>query len=219
MAAGIVLNVTLPQYTSFGGVAPIMVHDAASGTTATISGLGRWPQAASVDYFNQHAGGDLPSGVLRTVTPAAADAWLSALQLYGTMTFAQVVAPALELAEQGFPIPHTLHRALVREEEKFSNGRRDAAHWAATREVFFPGGRALEAGGRAIQRDLARTFRRLIAEEQAAGGGRETALQAARDLFYRGEIAAEMVEFNQAQGGLLLLWRIWPGSRPGWSRR
>ena len=205
VAAGIALNVTLPQYTSFGGVAPIMVHDAASGTTATISGLGRWPQAASVDYFNQHAGGDLPSGVLRTVTPAAADAWLSALQLYGTMTFAQVVAPALELAEQGFPIPHTLHRALVREEEKFSNGRRDASHWAATREVFFPGGRALEAGGRAIQRDLARTFRRLIEAEQAAGGGRETALQAARDLFYRGEIAAEMVQFNQAQGGLLTM--------------
>ena len=204
VAAGIALNVTLPQYTSFGGVAPIMVHDAASGTTATISGLGRWPQAASVDYFNQHAGGDLPSGVLRTVTPAAADAWLSALQLYGTMTFAQVVAPALELAEQGFPIPHTLHRALVREEEKFSNGRRDASHWAATREVFFPGGRALESGGRAIQRDLARTFRRLIEAEQA-GGGRESALQAARDLFYRGEIAAEMVEFNQAQGGLLTL--------------
>ena len=205
VAAGIALNVTLPQYTSFGGVAPIMVHDAARGTTATISGLGRWPQAASVDYFNQHAGGDLPSGVLRTVTPAAADAWLSALQLYGTMTFAQVVAPALELAEQGFPIPHTLHRALVREEEKFANGRRDASHWAATREVFFPGGRALEAGGRAVQRDLARTFRRLIEAEQAAGGGRETALQAARDLFYRGEIAAEMVQFNQDQGGLLTM--------------
>ena len=205
VAAGIALNVTLPQYTSFGGVAPIMVHDAARGTTATISGLGRWPQAASVDYFNQHAGGDLPSGVLRTVTPAAADAWLSALQLYGTMTFAQVVAPALELAEQGFPIPHTLHRALVREEEKFSNGRRDASPWAATREVFFPGGRALEAGGRAVQRDLARTFRRLIEAEQAAGGRRETALQAARDLFYRGEIAAEMVQFNQAQGGLLTM--------------
>ncbi len=202
VAAGIVLNVTLPQYTSFGGVAPIMVHDAASGTTTTISGLGRWPKAASVDYFNRHTGGNLPSGVLRTVTPAAADAWLSALQWYGTLTFAQVVAPALELAENGFPIPHTLHRALVREAEKLVNGQRNAAHWTATQEVFFPGGRALAAGAVVVQRDLARTFRRLIAAEQA-GGGREASIQAARDLFYRGEIAQEMAQFNREQGGLL----------------
>ncbi len=202
VAAGMVLNVTLPQYTSFGGVAPIMVHDVASGTTTTISGLGRWPKAASVDYFNRHTGGDLPSGVLRTVTPAAADAWLSALQWYGTLTFEQVVAPALELAENGFPIPHTLHRALVRETEKFTNGRRNAAHWTATQEVFFPGGRALAAGAVVVQRDLARTFRRLIAAEQA-GGGRDASIQAARDLFYRGEIAQEMAQFNREQGGLL----------------
>lgn len=202
VAAGLVLNVTLPQYTSFGGVAPIMVHKAATGETATIAGLGRWPQAASVEYFEQNCGGDLPAGVLRTVTPAAADAWLAALLGYGTMTFEQVVAPALELAEGGFPIPHSLHRALVREEGKFANGRRDAAAWAATQEIFFPGGKALPAGAVAVQRDLGRTFRRLMAAERSAAG-REAGLQAARDLFYRGEMAEEMVRFNREQGGLL----------------
>ena len=202
VAAGLCLNVTLPQYTSFGGVAPIMVHNAARRETATIAGLGRWPRAASIDYFRNHHAGDLPPGILRTVTPAAADAWLSALQGYGTLTFEQVATAALELAEGGFPIPHSLHRALVREEAKFANGRRDAAAWAATRAVFFPGGKALPAGAVVVQPDLARTFRRLIAAEQSAAG-RENGLQAARDLFYRGEIAAEMVQFNQEQGGLL----------------
>ena len=66
VAAGIALNVTLPQYTSFGGVAPIMIHDAARGETVTIAGLGRWPRAASVDYFEANHGGQLPGGVLRT---------------------------------------------------------------------------------------------------------------------------------------------------------
>lgn len=202
VAAGLCLNVTLPQYTSFGGVAPIMVHNAARRETATIAGLGRWPRAASIDYFRNHHAGDLPPGVLRTVTPAAADAWLSALQGYGTLTFEQVATPALELAEGGFPIPHSLHRALVREEAKFANGRRDAAAWAATQAVFFPGGKALPAGALAVQPDLARTFRRLIAAEQSAAG-RENGIQAARDFFYRGEIAAEMVQFNREQGGLL----------------
>lgn len=202
VAAGLVLNVTLPQYTSFGGVAPIMVHQAARGETVTIAGLGRWPQAARVEYFEGNYGGDLPAGVLRTVTPAAADAWLAALLGYGTMTFEQAAAPALELAEGGFPIPHSLHRALVREEGKFANGRRDAAAWAATREIFFPGGKALAAGAVVVQRDLGRTFRRLMAAERAAAG-REAGLQAARDLFYRGELAEEMVRFNREQGGLL----------------
>ncbi len=205
VAAGLALNVVLPQYTSFGGVAPIMIHDAQRAETTTISGLGRWPGAASVDYFNRNHGGQLPVGVLRTVTPAAADAWLAALQGYGAMTFAQVAAPAVELAEGGFPIPDSLHRALVREAEKFANGRRDSAHWDTTREIFFPGGQALQSGQVAVQRDLARTFRRLIAAEQAAAGAREDGLQAARDLFYRGEIAEEMVAFNRDQGGLLSL--------------
>ena len=51
VAAGIAINVTLPQWTGFGGVAPIIIHDAASGETRSISGLGRWPKSASIDYF------------------------------------------------------------------------------------------------------------------------------------------------------------------------
>ena len=206
VAAGIVLNVTLPQYTSFGGVAPIMVHDAGRGETVTIAGLGRWPKAASVDYFEANYGGQLPGGVLRTVTPSAADAWLSAIQFYGTMSFEQVVTPALELAENGFPIPQSLHRALAREEEKFANGSRDPRIWGSTLDVFFPGGKALGTGDVAVQKELANTFKRLISVERAASGkGRVMAVQAARDLFYRGDMAHKMVEFNRAQGGLMSL--------------
>ena len=206
VAAGIVLNVTLPQYTSFGGVAPIMVHDAGRGETVTIAGLGRWPKAASVDYFEANHGGQLPGGVLRTVTPSAADAWLTAIQFYGSMSFRQVVTPALELAEKGFPIPQSLHRALAREEEKFANGSRDPRFWGTTLDVFFPGGKALAAGEVAVQKELANTFRRLISAERGASAkGRVMAIQAARDLFYRGDMAHKMVEFNRAQGGLMSL--------------
>ena len=53
VAAGIAINVTLPQWTGFGGVASIIIHDAATGETRSISGLGRWPKAASIDHFVQ----------------------------------------------------------------------------------------------------------------------------------------------------------------------
>ena len=201
VAAGIVINVVLPQYTSFAGVAPIIIHDAQKAETVTIAGLGRWPKAASIDYFNQNCGGDLPVGILRTVTPAAADGWLTALRLYGTMTFEQVVTPALELAEDGFPIPATLARALGRLPEQGH-----VQNWPTTMEIFFPGGKAPETGDVLVQRDLARTFRRLIeVERDHAAKGREEAILAAREFFYRGDIAQEMVDFCQGQGGLLTM--------------
>ena len=206
VAAGIAINVTLPQWTGFGGVAPIIIHDAASGETVSISGLGRWPRAANIDYFNRQHGGELPGGVLRTVTPAAADAWLTALRLYGTMTFEQVVTPALEIAEHGFPIPATLQSALARTGDSLIGDSDGDGRWPSTAAVFFPGGRRPDVGDILVQKDLARTFRRLIeVERDHAGQGREAALQAARDFFYKGEIAEEMVSFIQEQGGLLAM--------------
>ena len=206
VAAGIALNVVLPQFTSFGGVAPIIVHDSGKRETMEISGLGRWPKEARIEYFNEHCGGDMPLGVLRTVTPAATDAWLTALKLYGTMSFEQVVTPALELAEGGFPIPLTLHRALVRAGDPLAHDEGDARHWRTTASVFYPNGKALEPGDLLVQPDLARTFRRLIQiERDQSKQGREEAIQAARDFFYLGDIAREMVDFCRAQGGLLSL--------------
>jgi gamma-glutamyltranspeptidase/glutathione hydrolase len=209
VASGIALNVVLPEFTSFGGVAPIMIHHAETKETVTISGLGRWPKAASIDYFRQHANGELPVGILRTVTPAAADAWLTALKLYGTMTFAQVVTPALELAEQGFPAPASLRRLLARSADRLVHGAvKDWSLRSLQLKFIRIGGRlvrqARRVGGLLVQRDLARTFRRMMEVERAnASQGREAAIQAARDFFYQGEIAEEMVRFCQDQGGLL----------------
>ena len=206
VAAGIAINVTLPQYTSFGGVAPIIIHHANRGETREISGLGRWPAEASIDYFHRECGGDIPHGVMRTVTPAAPDAWLTALRRYGTMSFAQVVAPALELAAAGFPIPATLHRALVSSGDNIILDEGDTSRWDSTMRLFYPNGKPLDIGDILVQTDLARTFQRMIDAERAhAGQGREAAILAARDLFYKGDIAAEMVAFIRSQGGWLSL--------------
>ena len=71
-------------------------------------------------------------------------------------------------------------------------------------DIFYPGGNALGIGDLLVQADLARTFRRMIdAERAAAGQGRETGIRAARDLFYKGDIAEEMVAFIRSQGGWL----------------
>ena len=203
VASGIAINVTLPQATSFGGVAPIAIYHAESDSVVTISGLGRWPRAASIDYFLQNAGGQIPLGVLRCVMPSAADAWLTALEKYGTMTFEQVVTPALELAEVGFPLSAVVQQSLGRSEETLEG---NLSQWESTREVFMPKGRVPYVGELLVQKDLARTFRRLIEVEKSnAYSGRESAIRAARDYFYNGDIAEEMASFSQRNGGLLTL--------------
>ena len=113
VAAGIAINVVLPENTNFGGVAPIMIYLAETNSVVTISGLGRWPRAASIDYFNQEHDGDLPLGILRAVVPSAPDAWLTALERYGTLSLEQVITPALELAEEGFPISEVVRNEIV----------------------------------------------------------------------------------------------------------
>ncbi len=206
VAAGIAINVVLPQWTSFGGVAPILIHDAGRCETVSISGLGRWSKTASLDHFILSHAGDLPAGVPRTVTPAAADAWITALRLYGTMSFEQVVWPALELAEKGFPIPASLHWALGRAGDQLTADVSGDTTWPSTTEIFFRDGEPLRTGDILIQSDLARTFRRLIeVERDHAEQGREDALEAARDFFYKGDMAREIVRWVQEQGGFLTM--------------
>ena len=200
VASGIALNVVMPEWTSFGGTAPIMVYQAETKELVTVSGLGRWPRAASIDFFMKNAGGDLRLGVLRCLVPAAADAWLIALEKFGTMPLQQVMSPAVELAERGFPVTPLLHDFLANRDVETIKRDPSTAH------VVWPKGRPPEIGEVLVQSDLAHTFRSLIEVEQAnAHKGREAAIRAARDHFYKGDIAQRMVRFNQEQGGLLTL--------------
>ena len=194
VAAGLCVNVLLPDMTCFGGVAPIMIYLAEEGRVVSIDGLGHWPRAASIEYFREHAGGTLPPGILRAITPAAADAWLTALDRFGTLPLAEVMAPALDLAANGFPLDAVIAANLAKSAEKIGSYPSSAA-------VFLPGGRVPRTGELLVQRDLARTFERLIAASE--GKDRAAGIRAARDLFYRGEIAREMAEFSRSQGGLI----------------
>ncbi len=203
VASGIAVNVTTPENTNFAGVAPIIIYLAEEDRVVTISGLGRWPKKASIDYFLKHCDGDLPQGILRAVVPAAPDAWLTALERYGTMTFEQVITPSIELTEGGYPVTAVVQAELLEDSESEYG---TVARWSSTRDVFMPGGRVPDVGQVLHQRDLASTFRRLVEVEQAnAGKGRAAAIRAARDYFYKGDIAQEMAEFSREQDGLIQL--------------
>ncbi len=199
VAAGIALNVLVSEQTSFGGVAPILTYRADKREMKSISGIGRWPKATNLEDYVKQYGGDMPKGISRTVTPGACDAWMTALEIHGTMTFEQVVSPARELAANGFPCSVRMNRMI--EQQKGFMGQ-----FPSTVEVFMPNGRIPKAGEVFVQKDLASTFQKLVDVERASSHkGREGAIRAARDFFYKGELAEQMARFCQEQGGILTM--------------
>jgi gamma-glutamyltranspeptidase/glutathione hydrolase len=197
VAAGVCLGVVHPDMVSVAGVAPIMVYLARKRQTWTVSGVGGWPAAASVDFFRERCGGQIPAGVLRTVVPAAADAWCTALARWGTMTFAEVAAPAIECAGRGFPLSEF-------SASQIKANRKQLEQWPTSAALFLPGGRAPEPGERFVQRDLGEMLGAMArAERKARGRGRAKAIRAARDAFYKGEIAKAISDYHRREGGLL----------------
>jgi gamma-glutamyltranspeptidase/glutathione hydrolase len=199
VAAGLCINVLLPDLTNVGGVAPIILYSARERAVRTISGLGSWPQAASREFFVNECSGTIPVGVHRSVMPAAIDAWLTALREFGTLSFAEVAQPAIELCEEGFPVYFFLHEGLA-------EGATNLARWPSSAAVFLPDGRVPAIGERFVQRDLGGMLRMLIeAEAGSRTNWREAGIQAARDRFYTGDIAERIAAFYQAEGGFLTL--------------
>jgi gamma-glutamyltranspeptidase/glutathione hydrolase len=197
VAAGLCLGVLQSDFVSVAGVAPIMLYLAAEERVTTFAGVGTWPAAATLDEVLRRGGGTLPEGALRTVVPAAPDAWITALRRYGTRRFADVAADAIALAADGFPMYELMAARIAANE-------RTLLRWPSTAALFLPNGRPPYPGERFRQPALARTLARMVdAERRAFAGGRDAGLRAARDEFYRGTIAEEIAAFIQGEGGLL----------------
>jgi gamma-glutamyltranspeptidase/glutathione hydrolase len=196
-AAGIALGVLQSDLVDVAGVAPIMVYLADKQEVVTVAGLGTWPKALDPEFFMRQHGGKIPKGVLRTVVPAAPDAWITALKRWGTMSFGEVAAPATRLAADGFPMYPLMAESLKRHEA-------DHRAWPSSAAIFLPGGKVPEAGELFRQTDLAGSLQYMADEERAAAGrGREAGLEAARNAFYKGDIAKKIVAFMKEHGGLL----------------
>ncbi|MCE2494168.1 MAG: gamma-glutamyltransferase [Alphaproteobacteria bacterium] len=197
VSACITLGVVQSDQVQFGGVAPIMVYLAEMDEVLTISGLGWWPKAASLDYFVNECRGEIPIGVRRTVVPAAPDAYIQALSRYGTMSFGDAARHAIRCAREGIALHRHMKIYIERHAERIRN-------WPGNAECFLPDGRIPEVGDLFVQRDLAATLQYMADEEHAAAkGGRESGLAAARDAFYKGDIAQMMVAFQRENGGWL----------------
>ena len=184
---------------SLGGEVACLFYDRSSQQVRSVVGQGWAPRAATVEHYLA-TWGEIPSGVLSTTVPGVISALLTMLSHYGTMSFHQVVESALGFARDGFPTYQLLHRAIG-SPERLTNLHK----YPDSARIYLPNGKPPALGSLFTQADLARTLRLMVeAEQQALGQGqaRAAALQAARDVFYQGDVARRMVQALQKLGGL-----------------
>jgi gamma-glutamyltranspeptidase/glutathione hydrolase len=196
VAGGLAIGILESDLVSCGGVAPIIVYVAETQQVVTISGLGIWPKKADITYFQRHHNGKIPGGLMRTVVPAAPDAWLTALERYGTMSFADCARAAIRFAREGFPMYPLMAEILHEKQETYRR-------FPDTAKIFLPNDRPPQIGDIFVQSEAAASLQYMADEETAAAkrGGRAAGLQAARSAFYEGDIAKKIHDYHAANGG------------------
>ena len=179
VAAWAVQGLTEPEMTGLGGDMFMLIYLAKTGEVKFINGTGVAPMAATVDFYKGKGG--LPGdGILSVSVPASVAGAELAAKTYGTKPLAELLAPAIELADRGFPITESLAGAIRNSREKLS---------PSAKEIWFNGTTPLGFGDRVIQKDLAATLREIGAKGSAA--------------FYQGPIAEKFAAYMKAEGGLI----------------
>ena len=198
-AAMLAATCTMWDTLGWGGETQVLLWHPGLKKVIAINALGVAPTGATPDFFH---GKNMPYppefGPLSAVTPGTPGGLLVMLAEYGKLSLADVLAPAIQMAD-GYPIEAQVIGRITAERKRIEE-------WPYSKAVFLPGGKPPEPGQVFKQPDLAATLRKLVdAEKQAlaAGKDRKAAILAAYDRFYKGDIAAELARGTQEAGGLI----------------
>ncbi len=177
---------------SLGGEALVLVYPVRDKKVTSIVGQGWAPKAVDVNWYLSRGKSLEGAGLDPAVVPGALHAALTVLETWGTMSFETVAARAIEYARDGFPLRQSTADGVKRQREFF-------AKWPGNQRFWYKAdGTPHEAGDTIAMPTLARTLTRMVEAERAARGkGRAAGVAAARDRFYKGDIAKEMVAFLQ----------------------
>src|SRR5438093_5574122 len=145
-----------PGMTGLGADMFVLIYLAKTGEVKFINGTGFAAKAATIDFYKSQ-GGIPEEGPLSISVPGAVGGAALAVQKYGTKPLADVLTPAIEIAEQGFPITDALAKGL-------SGSRAKLAQFPSTTKIWFRDGKPLEMGDILVNKDLARTLRTIAFE-------------------------------------------------------
>ncbi len=195
VAALLVGGVVEQDLYGIGGEALILVYPQDEAKVTSINGQGWAPASADIDEYLRQGKTLRGQGLDPSVVPGAFHAALTVLERWGTMSFETVAKRAMEAAERGFPLRPRTARSIESEIDFISKWQDNRRYWLKPDGSFYQAGETIRLPG------LARTFNRMVQAERAhAAEGRAAGIVAARDRFYKGDIAEEMVAFLQRHG-------------------
>lgn len=177
VATAAVLGVVEPQMSGLGAVGVLVLYLSETGEVRTLDFRGTVPLAVDLKRMNRDT---KEYGVLAACVPGTVAGWAEVLEEYGTLSFARVLAPAIQYAKNGFPISYSLSQAIRDNEDLIRR-------FPTTALIFLPDGNIPRPGQRLVQKNLAATL------EKVAAGGPE--------VFYRGEISDAFVRFSRENEG------------------
>lgn len=185
IAMAAMLNVTEPMMTGIGGDAFMLVYWSKTKELKGLNASGRAPSALSLDYFARKKTMRMPEFGMESITvPGAFDGWVTLLNKYGTMKLSDLLEPAIETAENGFPVMEKTAEDWNAEVTKLKKTPASASNYLID-------GRTPRPGETFQQPNLARTLRTLARD--------------GRDAFYKGEIARAIVDYCEKNGGFISL--------------
>jgi len=196
VAVGAMAALGEPEMNGIGGNGFMTIFDKKTGKVHSVSMTGAAPKALKPQEMTPET---LNAGMKAGIVPGNLGGYLSLLDRMGTMSIAEVLAPAIEYAEKGYPIDQMLAQSIDR-------GKNNLGKYPTTAKIFLPNGQPIKAGELLKNADYAATLRKLVdAEKQALAkkATRSQAIRAAFDRFYKGDIAQEFERFFKENGGLL----------------
>ena len=196
VAVGAMAALGEPEMNGIGGNGFVTIFEKKTGKVHSVSMAGAAPKALKPAEMTPAT---LNAGMNAGIVPGNLGGYLSILDKLGTMSIAEVFAPAIEYAERGYPIDQMLAGSIDR-------GKNNLAKYPTTAKIFLPNGQPLKAGELLKNPDYAATLRKLVdAEKQALvkKATRSQAIKAAFDRFYKGDIAQEFERFFKASAGVL----------------
>jgi gamma-glutamyltranspeptidase / glutathione hydrolase len=170
-----------PGMTGLGADMFVLYYNAKTGEVKFINGTAYAPQAATIDFYKSK-GGIPDEGPLSSSVPGAVGGAAYAVQKYGSKPLSEILAPAIEIADGGFPVTEALSGTIKSAQAKL-------AKYPSSTKLYFKDGKPLEMGDVIKNPDLAKTLRAI-----AAGGA---------EPFYRGAIAKNTAAFMKANGGII----------------
>jgi gamma-glutamyltranspeptidase / glutathione hydrolase len=190
VAAGFVLQVVEPHLCGPGGEVPVIGYDAHRGETFVVCGQGTAPARATPRAFEELGLDLVPgSGLLAACVPGAFGAWLLLLREYGRLPLRDVLGYAIGYAESGYPLVPGISWGIASVADLFRE------HWTSSAQVYLPSGGVPAPGSRFANPQLADTYKRILAEAEAASGDRDEQIEAARLAWYDGFVAEAIGRF------------------------